>query len=54
MPETWKDPYCILCASCAAHDHVDSDKHIAGVKSAASAAAYKGWGHIVAWLEQNS
>ena len=24
------------------------------MKSAASTAAYKGWGHIVAWLEQNS
>ena len=54
MPETWKDPYCILCASYATQDHIDSDKHIAGVVSAANNAIYKGWGQIVEWLEQNS
>ena len=54
MPETWKDPYCILCASYATQDHIASDKHTAGVVTTASNAIFKGWGQIVEWLEQNS
>ena len=50
MPETWKDPYCILCASYATQDHIDSDKHIGNVVAAANYAVLKGWGQIVAWL----
>ena len=54
MPETWKDPYCILCASYATQDHIDSDKHIGNVVAAANYAVLKGWGQIVAWLQQNA
>ena len=48
MTETWKEPYCILC-----EDHIDTDKHIGNVVAATNSAILKGWGQILAWLEQD-
>ena len=50
-PETWKDPYCILCASYGSQDHIDSDEHIGMVVAANNYVILTGWGQIVAWLE---
>ena len=52
-PETWKDPYCILCASYATQDHIGTDKHIGNVVAATNYAILKGWGQILAWLEED-
>ena len=52
-PETWKDPYCILCASYATQDHIGTDKHIGNVVAATNSAILKGWGQILAWLQQD-
>ena len=53
-PETWKDPYCILCASHASQDHIDSEEHTDTLVAAANYLVLTGWGQIVAWLEQNA
>ena len=51
--EDWKDPYCLLCGTYVTEDHIETSKHTGKMTTATHWLLSKGWGQIIAWLEQD-